>query len=55
MGQRVDVDVRPLESGVDLDELRAGARLSHVERLREAASWNRVTSRLEIAAAARRG
>jgi len=55
MGRRAAVSATPLEHGLDTAELEAGRRLSHGERLREAASWNLVAMQLELAGAAARG
>lgn len=49
IGQRLVLDVEPLESPVDPDELAAAAQLSPAERLREAISWNRLASQIAIA------
>jgi transcriptional regulator with XRE-family HTH domain len=49
MGQRLVLDVEPLESSVPTVELAASAQLSPAERLREAISWNRLASQLAIA------
>lgn len=51
MGERPVITIRQLEHDVDLDELRAGCRLSHEERLREASAWNLAACKLEIAGA----
>jgi transcriptional regulator with XRE-family HTH domain len=44
LGERLELDTAPLVEGGG-----AGARLSARERLREAASWNLVATKLEIA------
>jgi transcriptional regulator with XRE-family HTH domain len=49
MGQRLALDIEPLESPVPSAELRVSAQMSPVERLREAISWNRLASELAIA------
>ena len=49
MGQRLLVDVEPLESPVPADELAVSARLTPAERLREAIGWNLMASQLAIA------
>jgi transcriptional regulator with XRE-family HTH domain len=49
LGERPALSVEPLESPVPLVELEAAARMTASERLREAASWNLVASRLAIA------
>lgn len=49
MGERLVLNVEPLQSPVPLVELDAAATLSPSERLREAASWNRVASQLALA------
>lgn len=56
MGERLDLGVEPLETRVPAAELTAAAAMSPQERLREAASWNRVASELALAGGqARRG
>lgn len=54
MGERPVVCTEPLALDADPAALRAGAALSPAERLREAASWNLVAGRLELAGAAAR-
>jgi transcriptional regulator with XRE-family HTH domain len=49
MGQRVVVDIEPLESPIPADELAISAQLSPAERLREAVGWNQFASQLAIA------
>lgn len=49
MGQRVALSVEPLETRVRTSELAAAAAMTPEERLREAASWNRLASRLAAA------
>lgn len=49
MGERLALDVEPLDSPVPLAQLNAAAALTPGERLREAASWNRVASQLALA------
>jgi transcriptional regulator with XRE-family HTH domain len=49
MGQRLVLDIEPLESPVPSAELRVSAQMSPVERLREAIGWNRLASELAIA------
>ncbi len=48
MGQRLVLDVEPLESPVPSAELTAAARLTPSERLREAIGWNRLASELAL-------
>jgi transcriptional regulator with XRE-family HTH domain len=49
MGQRLVLDVEPLESPVPSSELAVSAQLSPDERLREAIGWNQLASQLAIA------
>ena len=49
MGQRLVLDIEPLESSVPADELAVSARLTPAERLREAIGWNLMASQLAIA------
>lgn len=49
MGQRLVLDVEPLESQVPSSELAVSAQLSPEERLREAVDWNLAASQLAIA------
>jgi transcriptional regulator with XRE-family HTH domain len=49
MGERLDLKVERLETRVPTAELVAGTAMSPKERLREAASWNRVASELALA------
>ncbi len=51
MGERPVLSTAPLEPGLDAGGLLG---LTPSERLREAASWNLATTRLELAAAAAR-
>lgn len=46
MGQRPVIAVEPLGSSTPADELMVSAAMTQAERLREAASWNRVASAL---------
>jgi transcriptional regulator with XRE-family HTH domain len=46
MGRRPVLGIEPLESPVLSAELAVGAAMNPAERLREAASWNRVASSL---------
>lgn len=49
MGQRLVLDVEPLESSVPVDEPAVSAQLTPAERLREAIGWNLMASQLAIA------
>lgn len=49
MGQRLVLDVEPLESPVPANELAASAQSTPAERLREAVGWNQLASQLAIA------
>lgn len=49
MGQRLVLDVEPLESPAPLSELAVSAQMSSGERLREAVEWNLAASQLAIA------
>jgi transcriptional regulator with XRE-family HTH domain len=49
MGLRLVIDVEPLESQISPADLAVSARMSPAERLREAASWNRLASEAAIA------
>jgi transcriptional regulator with XRE-family HTH domain len=49
MGERLELSVEPLETRVPAAELVVAAAMSPEERLREAASWNRVASELALA------
>lgn len=49
MGERLDLKVEPLAAPVPTADLAAAAAMSAGERLREAASWNRVASQLALA------
>ena len=49
MGQRLVLDVEPLESPVIAAELVAATAMTPAERLREAIGWNRVASQLTSA------
>lgn len=51
MGQRVTVEVEALERRVPAPELAVAAAMTPEERLREAASWNRMASQLGAAGA----
>jgi transcriptional regulator with XRE-family HTH domain len=51
MGQRLVLDVEPLESPLPAAELAAAAQLTPDDRLREASGWNRRASQLAIAGA----
>lgn len=49
MGRRPVLAVEPLESPVPVSELAVGVEMAARERLREASSWNLVSSRLAAA------
>lgn len=49
MGERLEVTVEPLEIPVSAEDLAVTAAMTPSERLREAASWNRVTGHLTLA------
>jgi transcriptional regulator with XRE-family HTH domain len=49
MGERLELSIEPLETRVPTAELAAAAAMSPEERLREAASWNRVAAELVLA------
>lgn len=49
MGERLRVGAEPLEAPVPAEDLAVAAAMTPSERLREAASWNRVASRLALA------
>ncbi len=49
MGERLAIGVESLESPVPAPDLAAAAAMTPQERLREAASWNRVASQLALA------
>jgi transcriptional regulator with XRE-family HTH domain len=49
MGERLELSIEPLETRVPAAELAAAAAMSPEERLREAASWNRVAAELALA------
>jgi transcriptional regulator with XRE-family HTH domain len=49
LGQRAVLSVEPLESPVPGSELAVGGEMTARERLREAASWNLLASRLAAA------
>lgn len=51
MGQRLVLDVEPLEGPVPADELAVSVQLTPAERLREAIGWNLMASQLAIAGA----
>jgi transcriptional regulator with XRE-family HTH domain len=56
MGEGLRVDTEPLETPVPSDDSALAAAMTPSERLREAASWNRVASQLALAGReARRG
>ncbi len=55
LGERPVLGSEPLAPRPDPAELAAALRLSPTERLREAASWNLVTARLELAGVEARG
>lgn len=55
LGERPVLASEPLTPRPDPVELAAALRLSPTERLREAASWNLLTARLELAAVEARG
>jgi transcriptional regulator with XRE-family HTH domain len=49
MGQRLVLNVEPLESPVPANELASSAQSTPAERLREAVGWNQLASQLAIA------
>jgi transcriptional regulator with XRE-family HTH domain len=49
MGQRLVLDVEPLESPIPAEELAVSVQLTPAERLREAIGWNRLASQMAIA------
>lgn len=49
MGERLQVGAEPLETPIPAEELAIAATMTPSERLREAASWNRVTGHLALA------
>jgi transcriptional regulator with XRE-family HTH domain len=51
MGQRVDLRLESLEGRVPASELAVATAMTPEERLREAASWNRMASQLDAAGA----
>ncbi len=51
MGERPLLATEAIDHGLDPADVEAGRRLTHGERLREAASWNLVATRLELAGA----
>jgi transcriptional regulator with XRE-family HTH domain len=51
LGERPVLETLPLEHDLDPGELAYGGRLTHAQRLAEAASWNLVATQLEIAGA----
>jgi len=51
MGERPVLATEAIEHELDPADLDAGRRLTPSERLREAASWNLVATRLELAGA----
>lgn len=57
MGENLRIDTEPLETPVPSADLAFAATMTPSERLREAASWNRVASQLALAGreARRRG
>lgn len=54
MGQRVSLTLEPLESRVSPSELTITTAMTPEERLREAVSWNRLASQLELSGAGAR-
>ena len=50
LGEQLDVRTAPLPHAVDSGSLAAAARRTPTERFREASSWNRFASKLELAA-----
>lgn len=51
MGQRLVVDVEPLESPISPVQLSVSAQMSPAERLQEAIGWNKFASEVAIAGA----
>lgn len=49
MGQRLRLDIEPLQSPVPAGELAVSAQITPSERLREAVGWNQLASQLAIA------
>ncbi|HEX8958236.1 MAG TPA: helix-turn-helix transcriptional regulator [Solirubrobacterales bacterium] len=49
IGERLQLTAEPLEAPVSAEDLAAAAAMTPSERLREAASWNRVASQLALA------
>ncbi len=49
MGERLQIGAEPLEAPVPVEELTVAAAMTPSARLREAASWNRVTGHLALA------
>lgn len=49
VGQRLGLDIEPLQSSVPMGELAVSAQLTPSERLREAVGWNQLASQLAIA------
>lgn len=49
LGRRPVVEIEPMDSSVPGPELAVGGEMTAHERLREAASWNLVASRLAVA------
>lgn len=55
MGERLDLEARPVQREYDPLHMRASLRRSPEERLRLAISWNRLAGRLAEAGARARG
>jgi transcriptional regulator with XRE-family HTH domain len=51
MGERLDLGAVPAPVALEPDELATARALSVAERLRESASWNLATTKLELAVA----
>jgi transcriptional regulator with XRE-family HTH domain len=49
MGENLRIDAEPLKTPVPSEDLALAATMTPSERLREAASWNRVASQLALA------
>jgi len=49
LGEQLDLSATPLQARVPAADLATAAAMTLEERLREAASWNRVTSELALA------
>lgn len=54
LGEQPSIEIAPLGHELDPGEIRLARRLTPDERLAESASWNRVTTQLEIAGAVAR-